>query len=472
MIKEYLKSPHLKLDWIGIRKVTETSTYYTVRNHKAEPPSQKFDQGYMIEVLHDGYFGYAATCVPSLSAIKECVEIAAKRAEQSKHFPLYKFSQEVRPYQRGEFISEVKIPHNKMTMGEIFERLQAVAPILKQADSVIDTVSSLIVVETETEIYGSNGTEILQRHTFVTSDLDSTASKNGVTQKRSDTESLQMGLEILDPKDLEKRAQKVGAQVLELLEAEECPTETCHLVLAPDQMMLQIHESIGHPLEMDRILGDERNYAGWSFVKKEDFGNLRYGSDLLNIVFDPKLKGEFASYAFDEIGHEASKEYLIEKGILKRGLGSLESQNRSKLYGVANQRASSWNRPAIDRMANINLLPGNDTFEEILGKVENGIYMETNRSWSIDDFRNKFQFGCEYARKIEKGKLTKVLKNPNYRAISTPFWNSLMALGNPGTFKSYGTMFCGKGEPNQAIRVGHASPVCAFKNIEVFGGAQ
>jgi predicted Zn-dependent protease len=236
-------------------------------------------------------------------------------------------------------------------------------------------------------------------------------------------------------------------------------------------MMLQIHESIGHPLELDRILGDERNYAGSSFVKLSDFGTLVYGSPLMNVTFDPTVPGEFAGYAFDDGGMLAQREYLIKEGLLLRGLGSLESQTRSKVPGVANFRATSWNRPPIDRMANLNLEPGTSTLDDLLRDIEYGIYMESNRSWSIDDYRNKFQFGCEYAKLIENGKLTKTLRNPNYRGVTNQFWSSLVKVGGRSTQAMYGTPYCGKGEPNQTIRVGHASPTCVFSNIEVFGGA-
>ncbi len=266
------------------------------------------------------------------------------------------------------------------------------------------------------------------------------------------------------------RAQKVGEQALELLSAEDCPSETTNLVLAPDQMLLQIHESIGHALEVDRILGDERNYAGWSFVREEDFGKLQYGSKIMNITFDPTVNSQFASYGYDDGGLKAEREFIIKDGLLIKGLGGKESQIRSGVPGVANFRASSWNRAPIDRMANLNLEPGASTFDDIIASVEKGVYMTTNRSWSIDDYRNKFQFGCEYGKLIENGKLTKTVKNPNYRGISNPFWNSLKMVGNQDTFEMYGTPYCGKGEPNQAIRVGHASPVCLFENVEVFGG--
>ena len=154
-----------------------------------------------------------------------------------------------------------------------------------------------------------------------------------------------------------------------------------------------------------------------------------------------------------------------------RGLGSLESQERLGLPGVANFRSANWNRAPIDRMANINLEPGGSSLGAMIATVERGVYMTSNRSWSIDDYRNKFQFGCEYARMIENGKLTKVVKNPNYRGVTVPFWNALQLVGNRDEWEIFGSPYCGKGEPNQIIRVGHASPPCLFSGIEVFGGS-
>jgi predicted Zn-dependent protease len=190
----------------------------------------------------------------------------------------------------------------------------------------------------------------------------------------------------------------------------------------------------------------------------------------MNITFNPAVPNEFASYRFDDTGAPASREYLIREGVLQRGLGSLESQARLGVPGVSCARASSWNRPPIDRMANLNLEPGEDSPAAIIADIEEGVYMEANRSWSIDDQRYKFQFGCEYAKRIENGKLTKTLRNPNYRGTTLDFWHRLSRIGNSETWEIYGTPYCGKGEPNQAIRVGHGSPVCAFEEVEVFGG--
>jgi predicted Zn-dependent protease len=242
------------------------------------------------------------------------------------------------------------------------------------------------------------------------------------------------------------------------------------VLLMPDQMILQIHESIGHPLELDRILGDERNFAGTSFVTPEMFGTYRYGSDLLDVTFDPTRGEELASYGWDDEGARAERVHLIRKGILERPLGGATSQLRAGLPGTSNARADNWNRPPIDRIANLNIEAGEATMDEMIAGIDRGVLMETNCSWSIDDSRNKFQFGCERGRLIEGGKLGAVVKNPNYRGISANFWRSLARVGNADTMQVLGSPYCGKGEPSQVIRVGHASPACVFRDVAVFGG--
>jgi predicted Zn-dependent protease len=263
---------------------------------------------------------------------------------------------------------------------------------------------------------------------------------------------------------------RLADEAIELVLAPNCPAGRMDVLLLPDQMILQIHESIGHPLELDRILGDERNFAGTSFVTPDMFGSYRYGSELLNVTFDPTRHEELASYAFDDDGAPARREYLIRDGVLERPLGGAISQQRAGLPGVANTRADSWNRPPIDRMANINLETGDATLADLIAGVDRGVLMETNRSWSIDDSRNKFQFGCERGRVIEHGRLGGVVKNPNYRGVSASFWRSLARVGDASTLQVLGTPYCGKGEPAQIIRVGHASPACVFADVDVFGG--
>lgn len=465
---------HIPADWIGIRAVKETSRNYYTRDSLPKSNGKSLTMGAMIEVMVNGCLGYAATNSLTLSSLQKASEIAYQQAIAASEFWIYPFNETNRPQVIGEYNSPFLQPFNSLSPGEINDLLIRICHRLKISDKIVKTTANIDTREKETWFVSSNGSEVYQKILSIGKHFSVIAQDGGVVQKRTNNgmyaNFYQGGSELLKTDDLWHQVQQVAEQALELLTAEECPNTCTHLVLAPDQMMLQIHESVGHPLEIDRILGDERNYAGSSFVTQNDFGKLQYGSSLMNITFDPTVPGEFASYNFDDTGAKATKEYLIQDGILQRGLGSLDSQTRANLAGVACARASSWNRPPIDRMANLNLEPGNANFSEMIGNIEHGVYMETNRSWSIDDRRHKFQFGCEYAKLIENGQLTKTLRNPNYRAITPQFWHSLIQVGNDSNWKMYGTPFCGKGEPNQAIQVGHGSPVCVFADIEVFGG--
>ena len=461
--------------WIGLREVKETNITRYVRDRIPQSNGRSRSHGVMIEVLVDGQFGYASTNRLDLANMQRTADRAYAQAKAAAQWSVHHFTIAQRPKAIGQYISALIIPIEAIAPKDLNDLLIEICQTLKVSDRIVKTSAYAVITEIETRFVSTNGSDIYQKFLMIATDYAATAQDGAIIQRRGDNGQLarcnQIGMEVFARDVILERAKVIGEQAVELLTAAECPTTTTDLVLAPDQMLLQIHESIGHPLEIDRILGDERNYAGGSFVKLADFGTMQYGSPLMNVTFDPTVAGEFASYGFDDVGIPATKEYLIKEGKLLRGLGSVESQARSQIAGVANARATSWNRPAIDRMANINLEAGEHSFDEIIGNIEHGVYMESNRSWSIDDYRNKFQFGCEYAKLIENGKFTKTLRNPNYRGITNQFWSSLTKVGDRPTVEAYGSPFCGKGEPNQVIRVGHASPVCLFSNIEVFGGA-
>ncbi len=473
-LEKALQSFDIPADWVGIRAVREVGVTRSMRDGHPQANGRSLNQGGMVEVLAQGQLGYAATNDLSLASLQAAAQMAYQQAIAASQWALHSFTTAVRPSVVGVYTSPFLKPLDALSAGEINDLLARLCQTLKVSDQIVQTTATAVTSETESWFISSNGSEVYQKFLMLQTHFGATAQDGAIAQHRTDhgfrAHCFQGGWELFPPPDLWERAHQIGEQAVELLTADECPTQTTTLVLAPDQMMLQIHESIGHPLELDRILGDERNYAGGSFVSPSDFGSLSYGSLLMNITFDPTVAGEFASYGFDDTGNPATKEYLIREGVLLRGLGSLESQTRLGVSGVANARASSWNRPPIDRMANINLEPGTDSLDAILHTIEHGVYMEANRSWSIDDQRYKFQFGCEYAKLIEHGQLTKTLRNPNYRATTPEFWHSLIRVGNASTWEMYGTPYCGKGEPNQAIRVGHGAPVCAFENVEVFGG--
>ena len=473
--KKILSKIDYPADWVGIRYVEEIQNSLSTKNSDVDSIKRHCSKGVMIDVLVDGQFAYYATPYLDEQHILQSIHTACENAKRASKYSIYKFTQEeVRKGHEGTYRTNCSDSVMDLSISEVKDIALSGAETLLRPKEIVHAAVSIELVQRTTKIYSTSGANIDQKMDMAIIELSSTAKNKLDSQTRSNHgmrgHCYQTGATFVKNYDIEQEATMVSDQAVELLLADQCPTEVTDLVLAPDQMMLQIHESIGHPLELDRILGDERNFAGSSFVSLEDFGSLQYGSDLMNIVFDPTIDNQLATYAFDDSGMPATKEYLIKDGILVRGLGGIESQVRSNVDGVSNLRASSWNRIPIDRMANINLLPGSSTKDEIIGSIERGVYMESNRSWSIDDYRNKFQFGCEYGRMIENGELTKVVKNPNYRGITNPFWKSLHMVGNEDTFEVFGTPNCGKGEPNQVERVGHASPLCMFKDIQVFGG--
>lgn len=429
--------------------------------------------GAMVTVRHAGGLGYAATSDLAerglAAACARAVEMAALSAGRMvPGFP------GPAPLEGEAFYAGPHLrPWAELPLGERIDRLADASRRLRIDERISDWGAAVWTIDKEQVLLEAGGGRIAQRFHYLQPSLWAAASAQGESQRRTFGENAMRagGAEVLEQLGFETAPERVAREAIALLEAPNCPAGTMDAVLAPDQMVLQVHESIGHPLELDRILGDERNYAGTSFVTPDMFGTYRYGSPLLNVTFDPGVGGEIASYAFDDGGARAEREYLIRDGILERPLGGATSQARAGLAGVANERACSWNRPPIDRMGNINLEPGEGSLAGLVAQVERGVYMETNRSWSIDDSRNKFQFGCEYAREIKDGRLGRVLRNPNYRGISSAFWRSLKGVGGPETWEIAGTPYCGKGEPNQAVKVGHATPACLFAQIDVFGGA-
>lgn len=463
-------------DWVGLRFYQEKNHQRTIRNLFVEQAEISIERGVMVEVVANGQLAYSGTSDLSPQGIKKAAQVARSLALAGAGRKIFNFEERLRPKSVGQFLSPRKITLDKMALAEFTDKQVQACQHLKISDAIINAEVGSMFVETEIEYLTTSGTHTQQSFLMISHGFSATAKNGTENQKRSlngfRSVTRQSGLEIFDWEQIFSDCQRIASQAIDLSVAENCPTGNRDLLIHPDQMYMQIHESIGHPLELDRILGDERNYAGWSFVKPSDFGQLQYGSKLMNVTFDPTVSGEFASYAFDDSGNPATREYLIKDGLLLKGLGSLESQSRMQVPGVSNFRSASWNRAPIDRMANINLEPGTQSLQDIISQTEKGIFVESNLSWSIDDYRNKFQFGCEYGRLIENGKLTKVVKNPNYRGVTVPFWNNLKAVGRKEDMQIFGSPYCGKGEPSQVIRVGHASPPCLFSNIEVFGGGQ
>jgi predicted Zn-dependent protease len=431
----------------------------------------------MVTVLAGDGIGYAATSDLSDDGLRAAIDRAAQWARLARGRSVFDAAPNL-PTATGRYAS-TSVKPLQLTAAERLQLLMRESQACRVDDRVVDWEASLWTVRTRQLAVSTNGGETLQEHDFTIPALHVVAHADGLTQTRSwggryNGYCQQGGMEVIERSGFIGCGRTTAEEALQLLAAPNCPSGRFDVLLMPDQMMLQIHESIGHPLELDRILGDERNYAGTSFVTLDMFGSYQYGSPLLNVTYDPSRSEEFASFAFDDEGSRACREYLIRDGVLLRPLGGTISQQRaarlrSDLSAVATARSCSWNRPPIDRMSNLNVEPGGSTLAEMIASIEDGILMKTNASWSIDDSRNKFQFGCEWGQRIRDGRLAEVVRNPNYRGISATFWRSLSMVGDASTMEVMGTPYCGKGEPNQVIRVGHASPACRFVGVDVFG---
>ena len=458
------------VDYASIRLWDETAEQISVRQNELEPLFTSFEAGIMVCIRANGGLGYAATSDLTDAGLASAVDRARHWATRTAAVAIA--NDVALPHPTGFYASPVAESWENLPLDDRIALIRQQSQLLGIDDRIVDWYASLARRDVDTLLLTSGGGRIEQRFRFVYPELSATANEGSNTQTRSFGGHAfcgQGGVEVLARHGFGDAASRVAEEALELLTAPNCPEGTMDVLLAPDQMNLQIHESIGHPLELDRILGDERNYAGTSFVTPEMFGSYQYGSDLLNVSFDPTVEGQLASYAFDDDGAPAERALLIDQGVLVRPLGGAVSQARAGLDGVANSRACSWNRPPIDRMANLNVEPGSSTEADLIASIERGVYMHTNNSWSIDDSRKKFQFGCEYGQLIEDGEIVASVRNPNYRGISATCWRNLRGVGDRSTFKVMGTPNCGKGELNQMIGTGHAAPVCLFGDVAVFG---
>lgn len=450
----------------------QTETVY-VRQNILQPLQDSMDCGAFIHVNHKGRTGYGATANLSVHGLVKAAKQAAHWCQATAGLQL---DGNRAPISQAQFdyVGQQKHAFDQWALPQRIEAVRQACERLKIHDDIADWHAFIEFRRDWQLLVSSDGGHIQTVHHYIFPGLSATAHRLGQSQERTGAgwgTGRQGGLEQLVALGFAEQAETIAAEALQLLDAPPCPDGIMDLLLTPSQMMLQIHESIGHPLELDRILGDERNYAGTSFVSPDMFGSYTYGSPLLNVTFDPSVDEAIASYPFDDDGSRANKTYIIKDGKLLRPLGGSVSQARTNMDGVACARACHWNRPPIDRMANLNVEPGDSSWETLLLKIENGIIMDTNRSWSIDDSRNKFQFGCEWARLVKNGEPTQLVRNPNYRGISANFWRNLAGVGNRDTVRVYGTPSCGKGEPNQMIQVGHGSPACLFTNIDIFGGS-
>ncbi len=299
--------------------------------------------------------------------------------------------------------------------------------------------------------------------------ISATAIGDGETQRRTYPAARGQygtrGWELVDELDLDAHAVRIAEEARALLSAPPCPVGETTLILGAEQLALQIHESVGHAIELDRILGWEAAFAGTSWLDLAQLGTLQFGSELMNITIDPTIPGALGSFGFDDEGTPAAPRDAVREG---RWVGVLAGRDSAAVAGLdygGSVRADGWARLPMVRMTNVGLEPGPHTFDEIVAATDDGIFMDTNRSWSIDDHRLNFQFGCEVGYEVKNGKLGRLVRNPTYTGIGPQFWQSMDMLSSE--IVPWGTPNCGKGQPGQIGHTGHPSAPARFRNVRV-----
>jgi TldD protein len=279
--------------------------------------------------------------------------------------------------------------------------------------------------------------------------------------------SAQAGWEYVEALGLEREASRIAEEALALLQADPCPAGVTTIVLDSDQTGLQVHESVGHPTELDRVYGTEAAYAGTSWVRAEDLGSLRYGSELMHITADATTPRGLGTFGWDDEGVPAAREPVVEAGILAGFLTSRETAARLGRGAGGSMRADGWNRMPLVRMTNLHLEPGEGSLDDLLADVDDGILFATNKSWSIDDKRLNFQFGTEIAWEIKRGRLGRMLRDATYTGTTPVFWGSLNGVAGPEEWRLTGLTNCGKGQPGQHAHVSHGASPTRFRNVQV-----
>lgn len=445
----------------------------TVKNGIVERVSRALSEGFGVRVLMNGGWGFAASPRTDrkevLRVTRQAIEVAMESARiQSQPVALDDSRLATADY------------HTPTVEDPFTISLSEKVGMLEEAHSEMAAVRGIMVTKGYLDfrrrkmILFATGMKGPLTQTIVMSGggIECIAGDGSEIQRRSYPQAhggnvATAGFEFIREMDLRGNARRIAEEAALLLKAKPTPEGETTLVVGSSQLALQIHESVGHATELDRIFGTEISFAGGSWVESHTIGSLKYGSEKMNITADATLPRGLGTFAFDDEGVPAQTYPMVVNGVLKNVLSSRETAQKLGRRSTGAMRADGWNRIPLVRMTNVSLVPGDLTFDALIGDVDYGIFVDVNRSWSIDDRRLNFQFATELAREIRKGKLGKWLKNPVYMGITPEFWGKLDAVGGADTWRLWGVPNCGKGQPVQTIGVGHGAPVARFRNIRV-----
>jgi TldD protein len=452
------------------RVMVRKSQSISARNQAIEVLAQDESAGVGVRALIGSSWGFFSTSVLTDAAARQAGERASAIARASARVAGPALELPPMPAIIGEWESECAIDPISVSLSDKGDLLVEATRLLGESGAAL-RIASCQVWDTDKWFASSEGHRIHQRLRECGAGMSATAIGDGETQRRSYPgirgQFGTRGWELVNDMDLLGNAQQIGDEAVALLSAPQCPEGETDLILGSEQLALQIHESVGHAVELDRILGWEAAFAGTSWLDLSQLGRLRFGSELMTITADATLPGALGSFGFDDEGTPAASVDIVSEGTW---VGVLSGRDSAALAGVAPGgmvRSENFDRIPMVRMTNIGLLPGPHSLDEIIAATDDGVFMETNRSWSIDDRRLNFQFGCEIAWEVKGGKRGRMLRNPTYTGISPGFWASLDMLAGVDEWVFWGTPNCGKGQPMQVGHTGHPASPARFRGVRV-----
>lgn len=468
--------------YADVRVVNRRTQNINVKNGVVEGLADNESQGLGVRVVVDGAWGFASSAVLSPAEVDRVTALAVEIARASALFK----KRDVRLGQpvahTGSYRTPVRVDPWQVSMEDKIDLLLEADRGLRATPGV-RVASATLAFWRENKLFANSEGALLEQEIVESGGgIEATAvdSRTGEVQKRSYPNSFgrdqrQEGWEAILAMDLPGNALRIGEESVALLTADRCPSGVTTVILGPTQLALQVHESCGHPIELDRVFGTEASYAGTSFLTPEKLGTFRYGSDVVNLTADATLPGGLGTFGWDDEGVPAQRVPIVRQGLFVGYLSSRESieqlreivGDRAPDTSGGAMRADGWNRIPIVRMTNVNLEPGEWEFDDLIADTDDGLYMELNRSWSIDDKRLNFQFGTEIAYEIKNGKMGRMIKNATYTGITPQFWGSCDAICNANHWRVWGTPNCGKGQPSQVAHTGHGTAAARFRNVRV-----
>ncbi|MBI3647432.1 MAG: TldD/PmbA family protein [Actinobacteria bacterium] len=459
-------------DYADARVGTDLTESLTVRNQQMEGIDRSESTGVGVRVLVGGRWGFASTARLDEPEIARTAGLAVEIAAAARRLPGEPVTLSPVEPVVASWRSPMKEDPFTVPLEEKVALLMEATRRAQQVKGVTFAEGDLDFFRRSTWFASSEGAAIDQVVTHSGGGTEVVAIGDGDMQRRSFPNSFRghiaaAGWEHVRTLGLIEEAERTGREAVELLAAPECPSEVTTIVLDSGQVELQIHESIGHPIELDRVLGMEEAYAGSSWLSPGDRGKVRYASPLVSITADATLPGGLGSFGYDDEGVPAQRTLIIVDGMFQNFLTDRQTAHVVGQTSNATSRADGWSHLPLIRMTNISIEPREGTLADIIGDTKDGIFMATNQSWSIDDKRINFQFGCEIAWRIQDGKLTQLYKNPNYTGITPEFWGSCDAVGGRESWTLWGTPNCGKGQPGQTARVGHGAAPARFRNVRI-----